>query len=85
MNGHNIGAYNLALFPQEENPKNNILSNTPDLPLCIYFDVRHDPADHDFEDCEIVAEFAVVRWSDIETTLREGIGTLVVIDSKPGR
>ena len=29
-----------------------------------------------------MAKFTVVRWSDIET-LREGIGTLVVIDSNP--
>ena len=80
MNGHNIGAYNLALFPREKNPTNNIPSDTRDLLLCIYSDEKPDPAEHDFDDCEIMAKFTVVRWSDVET-LREGIGTLVVIDS----
>ena len=49
-----------------------------DLLLCIYSDERPDPAEHNFDACEIMARFTVVRWSDVET-LREGIGTLVVI------
>ena len=68
--------------PREKNPTNNIPSDTRDLLLCIYSDERPDPAEHNFDDCVIMAKFTVVRWSDVET-LREGIGTLVVIDSNP--
>ena len=63
MKEHNTGAYNFALFPHEKHRTGKLPSDIRNLLISINSNKRPKPAEHNADDYEILAKFAVVHQS----------------------